>query len=104
MPRQVRWFVHEELVGVDRSLDDVLAQAVGAGDEHYVAESRLGVQGEHHTGGGQVGANHLHDTDGQACLEVIESLVDAVVDGPVQEEAGEAPPARLEEAGFARAR
>ena len=35
-----------ELVGIDRALHDVLAEAVGAGDEHDVAEAGLGVERE----------------------------------------------------------
>lgn len=37
-----------ELVGVDGALNHVLAQSVGAGDEHGVAEARFGVDGKHH--------------------------------------------------------
>ena len=87
-----------ELVGVDRALDDVLAEPVGAGDEHDVAKARLGVEGEHHARGGEVRADHLHDPDRERDLEVVEALVDAVVDGAVGEQAGEAAPAGVEQA------
>ena len=86
------------LVGVDGALDDVLAEAVGAGDEDDVPEAGLGVEREHDARRGEVRAHHLHDADRQCHVEVVESLVNAVVDGTVGEEAREAAPAGVEEA------
>ena len=89
--------VDVELVGIDLALHDVLAQPVGAGDEHHVAKARLGVEGEDHAAGCQVGAHHLHHADRQSDLEMVEAVVDAVDDGAVGEHRGEAAPARLEQ-------
>ena len=69
--------VDVELVRIDRALDDVLAQAPGAGDEHRVAKAGLGVDREHHPGAGEVGADHLLHADRERHLEVVEALVDA---------------------------
>ena len=41
-----------ELVGIDAALDDVLAEPVGAGDEHHVAKAGLGVEREDHAARG----------------------------------------------------
>ena len=86
-----------ELVGIDLALHDVLAKAIGAGDEDDVAESRFGVEREDHAARGAVGAHHLHHADGQADLEMIEAVVDAIDDRPVGEERGEALAAGLED-------
>ena len=95
--RLVRGLVDVELVRVDRALDDVLAEAVGARDEDHVAEAGLGVQREEHAGGGEVGSDHLHDADRQPDREVVEPLVDPVVDRAVGEQAREAAPAGVEQ-------
>ncbi len=56
-----RVLVHVEFVGVDGALHDRLAQTVGTGDEHHIAETGLGVEGEHDTGRTGFGAHHaLH--------------------------------------------
>src|SRR5690606_33769189 len=81
--------VNVEFVRVHRALYDSLAQAVGAGDEHHVAETGLGIQGKHHTGGACFRANHALDTSGQSDQLVIEALVHAVGNGAVVEEGGE---------------
>ena len=97
MPGQERRLVHVELVGADRALHDVLAQTVRAGDEHHVAEARLGVEREHHAGRRQIGAHHLHDADRQAEAEVIEAAIVPVVNRAVGEQARETAAARLEQ-------
>ena len=87
-----------ELVGIDRALHHVLAEAVGPRDEDDVAEARLGVEREHHAGRGEIGAHHLLHADRQRDLEVVEALVDAVEDRAIGEQAREAAPARVEQA------
>ena len=59
------------------------------GDEDHVTEARLGVQGEHHPGGAQVGPGHALDAGGERHIVVIEPLVHAVGDGAVVVERGE---------------
>ncbi len=93
-----RRLVHVELVRVDRTLDDVLAEAVRAGDEGHVAEAGLGVEREEHAGAGEVRADHLHHADRQGDGEVVEALIDPVVDRTVGEQAREAAPAGVEQA------
>ena len=39
---------HVELIRVNRPLHNVLAQPVGAGDEHHVREAGLGIETEDH--------------------------------------------------------
>ena len=41
-----RRLVHGELVGIDVALNDVFAQPVDAADQHDVAETGLGIEGE----------------------------------------------------------
>ena len=86
-----------ELVGVDRALDDVLAEAVRARDKDHVAETRVGVEREDHAARGEVGADHLHHPDRERDLEVVEPVVDPVRDRAVREEGGVAPAAGLAE-------
>ena len=61
-----RRLVHVELVGIDGALHDVFAEPVDAGDEHHVAEARLGVEREDDAARGAVGPHHLHHADGEA--------------------------------------
>ncbi len=81
--------VHVEFVRVDCTLYDGFAQAIGASDEHHVAEARLGVEGEHDAGGAGFGANHALHTGRQGNQLVIEALVHAVGDGAVIEQRSE---------------
>jgi len=90
VPGRERRLVHHQLVRIDGALHDVLAQTVRRVDEDDVPEPRFGVQGEHHARGGDVGTHHLHHTDRQADLEVVEALVDPVVDGAIGEQTGKA--------------
>ena len=77
-------------VRVDSALHDVLAQAPGAGYEDGILKAALGVDGEHDTGGGGIAAHHLLDGDGEVDVELSETLVVTVGNGPVGEEAGKA--------------
>ena len=55
-------------VGIDRAFDDVFAQAVGGIDQHRVAKSGLGIDGEDDAGSGEIGANHALHADGKRDL------------------------------------
>jgi hypothetical protein len=90
-------FVDVEFVGIHGALDDVLAEAIGRGDQDDVPEARLRVERKDHAARREVRTDHLHDSDGEQDLEVIEPLVDAVVDGAVREETGEAAAAGVEQ-------
>jgi hypothetical protein len=96
MTGQERRLVDIEFVGIDLALHDVLAEAIGAGDEHHVAEAGLGIQREDHAARRVVGAHHLHHADRQEDLEVVEAVVDAINNGAVGEQRGKALPASLE--------
>jgi len=50
-------------VGVDGALDDVLAQAPGAVDQHDLVEASLRVDRKHHPRPRQVRADHLLNAD-----------------------------------------
>ena len=91
-----------ELVGIDLALHDVLAEAVGAGDEHDVAKAGFGVEREDHAARREVGAHHLHHADRQRDLEMVEAVVDAIDDGAVGEDRGEAAAAGLEQVASRR--
>ena len=82
--------VDVELVGIDGTLHDVLAEAVGGGHEDHVAEGRVRVEREQNAARRLVGAHHLHHPDRQRHLEVIEAVVDAIADTAVGEQAREA--------------
>ena len=88
---------HIIFVGIHRALHHVFTEAVGGVDEHCVAKSALGVDGEHHPGSREVGAHHALDTDGERDLVVVESLVHAVGNRPVGEERRKAPLARFKQ-------
>lgn len=81
-----------ELVGVDRTLHDVFAQAEGARDKDDITETALGVERERDTAGRKVGANHFHDPNRKRDGEVVESLIDTIVDRALEEEARKAGP------------
>ncbi len=84
-----RRLVDVELVRVDRALHDHLAQAVAGGDEHHVAEARLGVQREQHAGGAHVRAHHQLHAGREEHVLVLEAVVHAVGDRAVVVKAGE---------------
>ncbi|KAF0134379.1 MAG: Uncharacterized protein FD148_906 [Methylocystaceae bacterium] len=90
-----------KFVGVDRALHDVFAKAVGAGEEDNVLESAFGVDREDDAGRRQIRAHHFHHADGVEHFEVIESIVDAIADGAVGEEARKAMADRVENGGGA---
>ena len=89
--------VHVEFVGIDRALHDVLAQPVDAGDEYDIAEAGLGIQCEDHAARGPVGSHHLHDSDRERDLEMVEAIVDSIGNGAIGEDGGEAAPAGFEQ-------
>ena len=78
-----------ELVRVHGPLDHVLAQAVGGGDEDYVAETGFRVQGEHHPRRAPVRTDHLLHRQRQGHLHVFEALMGPVGDGAVGEQGSE---------------
>ncbi len=80
--------VDVELVGVHRTLDHALAEAVRRGDEDGVLEAGLGVHREHDAGRAEVGAHHPLHSRREADVAVGEAVVDAVGDGPVVVERG----------------
>ncbi len=80
---------HVELVRIHSSLHDHFAQTIRAGDEHHVAEARLGVQREQHAGGAHVRAHHQLHAGGEEYLLVLEALVHAIGDRAVVVERGE---------------
>ena len=87
-PRAQPRLVHVELIGIDRALHDRLAEPVGGGDEHHVAEPRIGVEREHDTRGTQIAAHHVLHADGQGDGVMIEVVVHAVGDRAVVEQGG----------------
>jgi len=93
--------VHVELVRFHRALHHVFAQPISTGDEDHVAETGLGVEREHHAAGGEIRADHFHDADGKRHLEMVEAIVDAVMDGAIGEQGGEAALAGVEQVLFA---
>ena len=80
---------HVELVRIDRTLHDHLAEAVRACDEHHVAEARLGVQREQHAGRAHVRAHHQLHAGGEEHVLVLEALVHAVGDRAIVVQRGE---------------
>ena len=81
---------HPILVGRDRSLHDVLAEAPRGVDDHDVGEAGLGIDGEHHARAGEVGAHHLLDSGRERDVHVVEAALVSVRDRAVGEQRGEA--------------
>ena len=77
------WLEYIKLVGIDRALHHRFTQTVAGGDEYDLVKAGLGVHGEHHAGGSQIGAHHALYTGGQSDLGVGEAFVYAVGDGAV---------------------
>ena len=88
---------YHELVRIDHALHDVLAEPVGGVHEHHVAESCLSVEREHDATRGEIRAHHPHDADRERNFEVIESLIEAVMDCTIGEQAREAALAGIEQ-------
>src|SRR3989344_615067 len=82
-------FVDVEFIRVHRALYDGFTQAVGAGDEHHVTETRLGIEGEHHAGGAGSGADHALYAGRQGYQLVVEALVHAIGNRAIVEKGGE---------------
>ena len=80
--------VDVELVGIHRALNDRLAESVGGGDEHHVAESGVGVEREHDARGAEIAPHHVLHADGQGDGVVVEVVVHAIRDRAVVEERG----------------
>ena len=78
--------VDVELVGVHRALHHRLAETVGGGQEHDVAETGVRVEREHHAGRAEIASHHVLHADRKRHGVVIEIVVHAVGDGPVVEE------------------
>jgi hypothetical protein len=87
----------EVLVRIHHALDDVLAQAVDAGDEDDLVEARLRVEGEDDARAGQVRADHLLDANREVDLLVVEAALGPIDDGAVREQRCEAAPAGLDQ-------
>ena len=61
--RAQRRLVYVELVRIDRTLHDRLAQTVGAGDEDDVTKSRVRVQREHDAACAKITPDHVLHAD-----------------------------------------
>ena len=75
-----RRFENIILVGIDRTLNDVLAESVSCVDQHRVAKTRFGVDREHDARRPEIGAHHALHANREGDLTMIESLVDAIGD------------------------
>ena len=62
------------LIGIDRALHDVFSQSECGVDQHYIAESGLGVEREHHPRSRQIRADHPLHADRERDLQMIEAL------------------------------
>ena len=81
-----RGLVDVELIGIDRALHDGLAEAVGGRDEDDVAETRVGVEREHHAAGAEIAPHHVLHAGRQRDLVVSEALMHAIGDGAIVEQ------------------
>jgi len=89
-----------ELVRVELPLYHRFSQPEGAVDEDHLPEAAVRIEREHDAGGGTIRDNHLLHRDGQQHREMIEAVLDAVHDGAVGEDRGEAAPAGGEQRGI----
>lgn len=81
--------------GSTRPAHDCLAQAPGGAHHDHFGEAALRVQGEDHSGAGEVGADHELDTDGQGDCEVVEAHTLPIINGAIGEERRETASARI---------
>ena len=89
-----------ELVRIELPLDDRLPQPEGGVDEDHVGEPAVGIEGEHDAGAAPVARDHLLDRDRQEHAQMVEPVLDAIDDGAIGEDRGEAAPARGEQRGL----
>src|SRR4249919_2399734 len=64
-------------------------RAIGGGDEDGIGEAGFGVHGEHHSGGGRVGAHHPLHTSREGNRSVVEVVMYAVGNGSIVMQGGE---------------
>ena len=81
-----RRFVDVELVRIDGTLHDGLAESVGRGYEYCVAKAGFGIECEYDARGTHVASHHRLYTGRECDLAVIEALMDAISDGAVIEQ------------------
>ena len=86
-----------ELVGIDRSLHDVFAEPVDAGNKHDIAKAGFGIQREHDAAGGAIRAHHLHHAHRERDFEMVESVIDAIGDRAIGENGRKAAAAGFEQ-------
>ena len=79
-----------ELVRGDGALDHELAEPVARADVDDAGVSGVGVQGEHHAGGREVAADHLHDHDRERRSQRVHVFRELIRDRALGEEAGAA--------------
>src|SRR5690606_18753509 len=84
-----RRLVDVELIRIDRALDDHFAKAVAAGDEHRIAETGFGIEGEQDARGTNVRAHHQLHAGRQRNILVLEAVVHAVGDRAIVVQRGE---------------
>ena len=84
------------LVGIDRALHDVLAQAPGRVDQHDLVEARFRVDREHDARATEIGAHHALHTDGKRDLDIVEALGPPIADGTIGKERGVAAAAGIQ--------
>ena len=78
-----------KLVRIDRPLHHILAEPVSGIDEDDIAEAGFGVEREHHTGAGDVGAHHFLHSNRKRHLRVVKPLMHAIGNRTVIEQRGE---------------
>ena len=81
--------VHIELVRVNCPLNHRLTQPIGAGDQHHIRKTGLGVEGEHHARCAEIASDHPLNARRQSHIGVCKPLVDPIGDRTVVVERGE---------------
>src|SRR4029078_8635296 len=89
--------VNVEFVWIDLALDDGFAQAGTTRNEDDVSKPGFGIEREDDATGAKVRADHLHDSDGEGDLEVIETLIEAIGNRAIGKDRGKAAPAGFEQ-------
>ncbi len=84
-----RALIDVELVRIHRALYHRLPKAIRRSDEDDVAETGVGIEGEHDAARAQVGADHVLDARRQGDLVVLEALMHAIGDCTVVEQRSE---------------
>ena len=81
--RGQRWLMHVKFIRVNCTLHHHFTQSQGSRHKDYLVKTGFSINGEHHSGCGQIGTHHTLDTGRKCHATVIVALMHTVRNGTV---------------------